>query len=120
MIGLGATVSVRVVNPAPAGGTSLSKTVIVTNPLPTLTKLSPASAKAGGAAFALTATGAGFNANSKIWWNGAAVTTKLVNATTLTAQISAAQIAAKATLPVLVANPAPGGGKSSAISFKIN
>ena len=115
------TASVTVVTPAPGGGTSnaLSFTITASNPLPTLSSLSPASATAGGAAFTLTVTGTGFVSGSGVRWNGSARTTTFVSATQLRASILASDIAAAGTASVTVVTPAPGGGTSNALSFTI-
>ncbi len=113
------TVNVTVVNPA-GGGTSNAQTFTVNNPAPTETSLSPTSATAGGAAFTLTVNGTGFVSTSVVKFNGAAKTTTFVNATQLTAAITAADIATAGTATVTVTNPAPGGGTSGNLSFTIN
>jgi len=112
------TVNVTVTNPA-GGGTSNAQTFTINNPAPTETSLSPTSAIAGGAAFTLTVNGTGFVSTSVVKFNGAAKTTTFVNATQLTAAITAADIATAGTAPVTVTNPAP-GGTSNAVSFAIN
>ncbi|MFM2156797.1 MAG: hypothetical protein RL516_1546, partial [Bacteroidota bacterium] len=89
-------------------------------PTPTLTSISPTSAFAGGSTFTLTATGTDFYSSSVINWNGSAKTTTFVNATTLTASITAADIASAGSATVTVTNPAPGGGTSSGQTFTIN
>ena len=89
------------------------------NPLPVLTSLDPTSADEGGAAFTLTVTGTGFVASSEVRWNGEARTTTFQSATTLTAQISAADLLAPGTAQVTVVNPAPGGGTSAALPLAI-
>jgi hypothetical protein len=89
-------------------------------PTPTLTSISPASVFAGGSTFTLTATGTDFYSSSVINWNGSAKTTTFVNATTLTASITAADIATAGTATVTVTNPVPGGGTSSGQTFTIN
>src|SRR6202040_1365162 len=82
--------------------------------------LSPSSATAGGAAFTLTVNGTGFVSTSVVKFNGAARTTTFVNATQLTAAITAADIATAGTATVTVTNPAPGGGTSASVSFAIS
>ncbi len=113
------TVNVTVTNPA-GGGTSNAQTFTVNNPAPTETSLSPSSATAGGAAFTLTVNGTGFVSTSVVKFNGATKTTTFVNATQLTAAITAADIATAGTATVTVTNPAPGGGTSASVSFTIN
>src|SRR6266700_5734497 len=117
------TVQVTVTSPAPGGGTSLPATfniIAANNPVPTVTSISPASATAAGPAFTLTVNGTNFLSTSIVQWNGAAQPTTFVNATRITAQIPAANIASAGTVSVTVTNPAPGGGTSNAATFAIN
>jgi hypothetical protein len=53
-------------------------------------------------------------------WSGSDRTTTYVNATQLTASISASDIATAGTVNVMVFTPAPGGGLSNAVGFQIN
>ncbi|MDD1652877.1 MAG: lectin like domain-containing protein, partial [Methanomicrobiales archaeon] len=115
--------TVTVFNPAPGGGTSTGNTFTITsgsNPAPTLSGISPASATAGGPAFTLTVTGTGFVGSSKVRWNGGDRTTHFSSATTLTADIPATDIATAGTATVTVFNPAPGGGTSAGKTFTIS
>jgi hypothetical protein len=116
------TFPVTVFNPAPGGGTSntVNFTVTNTNPVPLPTGLSPNNALAGGAALMITVNGSNFVGSSKVRWNGSDCVTNFVNATQLTAQITAANIATAGINQVDVFNPAPGGGTSSALSFTVN
>jgi YD repeat-containing protein len=116
------TAAVTVFNPTPGGGTSGSQTFTITstNPVPTLSSISPTSVSAGGAAFTLTATGTNFAITSVVRWNGSNRTTTYVSATQLQAQITAADIATGGTASVTVFSPTPGGGTSSAQTFTIN
>ena len=91
----------------------------VENPVPTLTSISPYTATAGGPAFTLTVTGAGFVPGSTVRWNGTGRTTAFVNSTRLTAMIPAADIASAGTATVIVYNPAPAGGVSAARTFTV-
>ncbi len=91
----------------------------VGNPVPTITGLNPFSATPGGPAFTLTVNGTGFINSSVVRWNGANRTTTYVNSTQLTAAITAADIATAATASITVFNPAPGGGTSNAMSFRV-
>jgi len=87
------------------------------NPAPTTTGLSPASATAGGPAFTLTVNGSNFVPGSTVRWNTADRPTTFVSAGQLTAPISAADIATAGTAAVTVFTPAPGGGTSNAQTF---
>ena len=116
--------AVTVTNPTPGGGTSNSVTFTIsgtTNPVPTITALSPNNVSAGSAPFTLTVTGTNFVSNSVVDWNGAPQPTTFVNATTLTATISAADIqSCNPSVPVIVVNPAPGGGTSNTLFLQRN
>ena len=113
--------SVTVFNPTPGGGTSNAATFSInSNPTPTITSLNPASAIAGGSAFALTVNGTNFVSGSVVRWNGSDRTTTFVNDTQLSASIPAADIATAGSASVTVFNPTPGGGTSNAATFSIN
>jgi Tol biopolymer transport system component len=120
------TAEVTVVNPAPGGGTSGALTFFIdapSNPAPAITALSPASAVVG-SAFTLTVSdngsgGSGFASVSGVNWNGQPRPTTFVSASTLTAQITAADTAAVGTAHVTVTTPAPGGGTSNSVAFPI-
>ena len=73
-----------------------------------LTGLSPASANFGGGAFLLTARGDSFTANSVIDFDGAALTTTFVSATTLTAMASGAGAPCGGAVPVDISDPVLG------------
>ncbi|MGE5596059.1 MAG: beta strand repeat-containing protein [Hyphomicrobiales bacterium] len=104
------------------GGTnSLTITVPgVSNPVPSVSSLSPNSAIAGGAGFTLTVNGSNFVASSVIQWNGADVPTTYVSPTQLTATIPASDITTAGSANVRVVSPSPGGGTSSQLPFAIN
>ncbi|MBK9942837.1 MAG: beta-propeller fold lactonase family protein [Kouleothrix sp.] len=117
------SINIKVVNPAPGGGTSNQEKFTITapgdNPLPSITTITPGSAPAGGVAFTLTVNGTNFIAGSKVRWNGTDRTTTFVSAGQLTAQISAADIAAGGPVGVSVFNPGPGGGLSNTAEFNV-
>ena len=113
--------SVTVVNPTPGGGTSNAATftITATNPVPSVTSLSPASAAAGSTAVTLTVSGNDFVASSAVHWNGAALATTHVSASKLTALIPASDLTAAGSASVTVVNPTPGGGTLNAATFTI-
>ena len=90
------------------------------NPTPTLTSISPASAESGGPAFTLTVNGSGFLSGSVIEWNQIPLTTTFVSGQQVTAKVPASDLAAPGTAQVAVFNSAPGGGSSMAAVFTIN
>jgi YD repeat-containing protein len=116
------TAQVTVFNPTPGGGTSTAATftITATNPVPTLSSISPNNATAGGNAFTLTVTGTNFVITSVVRWNGSNRTTTYLSATQLQAAISSTDIAAAGTASVTVFNPTPGGGTSGTQTFTIN
>ncbi len=103
-----------------SSSTSTSPPPPISNPVPSITSLSPSAATAGGAAFTLTVNGTNFISTSAVQWNGGSTTTSYISATQLTASITAADIATAGNASVTVVNPAPGGGSSVAATFTIN
>ncbi len=95
----------------------ISLTLTVNNPIPTITSLSPAAITAYGAAFTLTVNGVGFLPGAAILWNSAPLTTKLVNATQLTASVPAASIGGAGTVSIIVSS---GGTTSGSMSLTVN
>jgi len=117
--------SVTVVNP---GSTASSALPFSINPVtvggPVITSFSPGLAIAGGSTFDLTVFGSNFLASGGIFtagptvlWNGSPLVTTFVNATQLTATVSAALIANVGSASITVQNP--GGGVSNTANFTI-
>jgi len=119
MLTQGATIAVTVTSPAPGGGTSAAQTFTVTNPTPTLSTISPSSATAGATAITLVVNGTNFVPTSIVEWNGAALATTYVSASTLQAQIPTSDLSQAGSASVLVSNPTPAGGTSSAQTFTV-
>jgi len=114
------TFAVAVTNPSPGGGASNTQTFTVKNPVPTISSLSPSSAAAGAAAETMTIDGTNFVSTSMVTYNGVAHAAMLASAAQLTIQLSAADQATAGTYPVVVTNPAPGGGASNAVNFTVS
>src|SRR4029450_2859525 len=72
---------------------ALASLVSVTSPSPSVTALSPNSARAGDPGLSLTVTGSGFNAFSAVFWNSAARPTTVASSSKLLASISATDLA---------------------------
>ncbi len=114
-----------------AGGSTGARSGIITiagatftvtqgsNPVPTITSLSPSSVAANSGQFTLTVNGTGFVTTSVVNWNASARTTSYLSPTQITATITAADVASIGTASVTVVSPAPGGGTSSAVSFSV-
>jgi hypothetical protein len=111
---------VNAFNPTPGGGTSNALSFTITNPIPSLTLLSPSSVLAGGANFTLGLSGAGFVSGSIVRWNGSDRPTIFVSSTQLTAAISASDILSVGAAQLAVFNPPPGGGTSNSLAFAIS
>ena len=118
------TFQVSVTNPGAPGATSNSLPFTVTgsseNPVPAITQLSPASLPIGSAPQMLTISGAGFLASSTVTFNGIAHAAVFVSASQLTISLTSADLATAGNFPVVVTNPAPGGGASAPVDFTIS
>src|ERR1035438_9049821 len=90
-----------------------------TNPVPSISSLSPASLTVGSAAQTLTINGANFLATSTVTYNGIAHAVTYISASQLTITLTASDLYALGSYPVVVANPVPGGGASSQVSLQI-
>jgi hypothetical protein len=104
------------------GGTATSTsafTVLLPNPAPAISSLSPVSAVAGSGPLTLTVTGTGYVSGSVVQFNGMALPTVFGSATQLTATIPATALATAGTYAVAVESPAPGGGISPNVSFTV-
>ena len=88
-------------------------------PQPTLSLLTPSLKHAGAVDFSLTLTGSGFFPESVVRWNGSDRPTTYISPTTLSASISAADLATAGNAQVTVFNPAPGGGESTPSNFSV-
>ena len=95
--------------------------VMVNNPVPVISRISPLFTNAGGVAFPITVNGLGFTASSTVYWGTSALTTTYGSATQLTAQVTATDIASGGTTAAItVITPSPGGGTSNAFQFEVN
>jgi len=88
-----------------------------TEPVPTLSSLSPVLASPGGGGFTLTVNGSNFINGSEVRWNGSPRPTTFVSNTQLTAAIPASDIVTAGTAQVTIFNL--GGGTSNFLNFSI-
>jgi YVTN family beta-propeller protein len=112
---------VTVVNPTPGGGISNAVNFTATggtNPVPTIAYLNRSCATVG-SSLNLMVYGSNFVSGSVVRWNGNDRPTAIANGPVLTAQILASDLAAAGTAAVTVFNPAPGGGSSNPLTFRI-
>jgi len=108
------TLAVRVVNPAPGGGTSSAVPFTVANGVPTVSSFNPSSVVAGSPDTAVSIFGSGFVSSSSVRSNGQVVTSTYVNGGQLTATIPANHLLNAGSVAITVTNPSPGGGTSQA------
>ena len=118
-IATGGTLAITVFNASPGGGMSNPATLMVNNPAPRITSISPDAAAAGSPAFTLIINGSGFVTTSVVRFAGNDLPTSFVTSSQLSAVVPASSLAGAATVPVTVFNPAPGGGTSNAATFSI-
>ena len=110
---------VVVSNPPPQGGPSNSLSFEVSNPIPVLSYFSPKSIKAGSPGFTLTLTGSDFESAATVQFNNENVPATWVSDSRIEAAIPAEAIKAEGNYPVVVFNPAPGGGAAEALLFPV-
>ncbi|MBI2219310.1 MAG: hypothetical protein HYU51_18685 [Candidatus Rokubacteria bacterium] len=114
------TAAISLFTPAPGGGTSETRNLLIlANPAPSVTSMSPSSAAPGGPGFTLTVAGSGFVRSSVVRWNGQDRPTTFVSSARLQAAVPASDIASFGTASVSVFSPAPGGGSSTARIFSV-
>jgi len=83
---------------------------------PMVMTLAPNMTPAGGGAFTLTVNGSGFGIDSVVYWNKVAQVSAYGTGTTVTAQITAADIMNSGMVPVYVRS---GGKNSNTIDFTV-
>jgi uncharacterized protein (TIGR03437 family) len=120
-IALAGTATVTVFNPAPGGGVSspISFAISSNNPAPFLSRVDPNIAAVGGGNATISIFGTGFVSNSIAQWNGVALTTTVVSSVQLTALVPAANLGTAAGATISVVTPAPGGGTSNGLPFRV-
>lgn len=107
-------------NAAGQRGTSHAvQSTIPQNPQPSISSLSPTSATAGSRPTTVTINGSGFIGASSVTFNGVSHAASLRSASQLTITLSAAELAAASSFPVVVTNPTPGGGASNLVNFAV-
>jgi len=86
--------------------------------VPSLSVVTPASATLGGSSVNVTVTGRGFDEQTVLNWNGAALPTTFVSATQLRANLPGTALATSTLASITAANRA--GQASNALSFSVN
>jgi len=116
---VGAVYAVSVYNPPPGGGLSDPRPFTVTNPIPTITSIAPATTTVNGPSFTLTVDGVGFIMSSQVWFGGVPKATSYIQSSRLRATIPTDDITGTGTVTVTVMSPTPGGGRSNEKVFTV-
>jgi len=91
------------------------------NPVPTISSLSPSSVSAGSPDIEVRISGSGFAQSSFAEWNATPLATAFISSSQLIVLIPAADLTASGTNATIdVSTPAPGGGTSKTLTFKVN
>ncbi|MFZ0737518.1 MAG: sialidase family protein [Candidatus Acidiferrales bacterium] len=93
----------------------------VSNPVPTISALSPTAETVGTTTFTLSVTGTNFVSNSVVNFGNSTLTpaTGSTTSTTITVTVPQSSIATASVINVTVTNPAPGGGTSNPEPFDV-
>ncbi len=120
------TAQIAVLNPPPGGGSSNPVAFQITDPVPSITVLSPTSVVSGNPSSTITCPpcsllvqGTGFTAASVVTYNGVPKSTSFSANTQLTVTIATTDMVAAGTVQVQVVNPSPGGGPSNIVGFSV-
>ncbi len=117
---VGTTLQVALQNPAPGGGISAKLAVPVKNPTPSIAAIAPLTITAGTSApTTVSLTGTSFVAGATVSVAGSSRSATVLSATSLNFPVSTAEQATAGSLPIVVTNPAPGGGASAPASLSI-
>ncbi len=111
----GISAGVTVLNPG--GAVSNSVTLAIDPPRPTILRLTPASAAAGGMAVAMVITGSNFAVNCVARWNGIAVETTFTDAGHVSATVPASLLVNAGVVPITLTNPS--GLVASPMTFTV-
>ncbi len=113
------TQTVTVTDTTAGAVTGTSNNIAVTNPTPTVTRLSVNSAVEGAQPLTVVITGTNFVFNSSVLLGGTPVTATVNSSTQITATLSAVNLSEEGNLSVTVVNAGPGGGASTGLPFTI-
>jgi archaellum component FlaF (FlaF/FlaG flagellin family) len=97
----------------------LSDEILVQNPVPKITSLSPSKIQRGADGIDLAVTGTDFIAGAKVTWDSADRTTRYVSDTQVVATIPASDLEDARSVSVRVRNPEPTAGASNALTLVI-
>jgi hypothetical protein len=105
--------------PTAIGTASVTIVAQPNNPGPTISSLAPSTLPVGSASQTIMIFGSGFTTSSRVTFNGVDHAPSYDNSSQLAIVItlSASDLAVAGTYPVVVTNPAPGGGASAPVNF---
>ena len=108
--------TIAVTTPGGMATSATAFTVLLPNPVPVITSITPNTASVG-AATSVTITGTGFTAASVVNADGNPIASTFVSATQITGAVPAG--APAGVYSITVVNPTPGGGTSNAVTFTL-
>ena len=112
-LAIAGSISVRVVNPTPGGGTSTALAFTMTNGVPSMATIAPEVVAAGSPDISLTIWGNGFVPTSTVKGNGVLIASTYTSGTMLNAIVPSNYFLNPGSVAITVTNPAPGGGTSN-------
>jgi trimeric autotransporter adhesin len=92
---------------------------VTNNPMPSVSSLSPTQQAMGSQSQTLTINGSGFISGSAVTYNSNAHTASVASGSQMTISLNANDMSTLGPFPVVVTNPSPGGGASSATNFNV-
>lgn len=93
--------------------------IVLGNPIPAISSLTPSSAIARGAAFRMTINGSSFFPGSVVLWNESERPTTYIDPNRLQVEIPASDLARPNRFRISVRNPEPGGGTGDFTIFEV-
>ena len=121
-VAVGGTLEIAVINPQgpSSGGESTPVSLQVSNPVPTISSLSPTGFAAGTGDTGLTVNGSSLVTDSVIEIDGSPYTTAFGGAAQLATTVPSGDLVAAGVHRVQVVNPGPGGGTSNVLTYPVN
>lgn len=89
------------------------------NPVPSISSLTPTQVAAGSQVQSLTINGSNFMSSSTVTYNGVPHSASYFGTTQMTIGLGTNDVGTVGQYPVVVSNPSPGGGPSSATNFAV-
>jgi archaellum component FlaF (FlaF/FlaG flagellin family) len=113
------TVEIWLIDAAGNSSNRLNDEILVQNPVPEITSLSPGKIQRGENGLDLAVTGTGFMAGATVTWDGVDRTTSYSSETRVVASIPSSDLEVAGTVSVRVRNPEPTAGASNELTLVI-